>query len=157
MLKSSRSLQLSKSYNAFYQCCWGLLLLTSLYNIVHSELKATFHLGNDKSWEGGGSSHRALALQNIENAYNLNIWPKICKFEANTNVARSPRTRYTAFIGNTESCTGLAYKFWCEDFDPCKVATCTNMTGDAPKQIVPCPGTTRVGQWYNMHSSKRKQ
>lgn len=120
-----------------------------------SVLKATFHLGDEKGWERGGNSHRSLTFQNMENAYHLEVLPKICDFKVDTNAAYSPQTKNVTYQGNSEPCTRLAYKFWCEDMDPCKVATCKSVTNVSLPGKYGCAQNTKLGKWLRIQKKSK--
>jgi hypothetical protein len=111
---------------------------------VRSDLKATFHLGDDREWENGSMSSQKYNIANYASAYNLRkVWPNICEFQVDSD---ANQTRLQAgkskHIGNYNSCTRLAIKFWNNGYDPCNLAKCTEMNStvamkNRQKRIVP--------------------
>jgi hypothetical protein len=89
-------------------------LVLRLFQVGFSDLKSqgvTYHLGDDRSWQGESASHRMISLQNVENAYRLEGWLKICEFTVDTNANdNAPETRNVVYQGNSLPCTRLAYK-----------------------------------------------
>eukprot|EP00804_Cyclotella_cryptica_P027918 CCRYP_003824-RA/>CCRYP_003824-RA protein AED:0.02 eAED:0.02 QI:107/1/1/1/1/1/2/408/448 len=94
-----------------------------------NDLKATYHLGDDRKWIKGGASNKKYNIANYENAYSLtDVWLNICEFEVDLDVNSTwLLAGMSKHIGNYNSCTGLANKFWCRGYDPCKVAKCEAM------------------------------
>lgn len=120
----------------------------------HSDLRLTYHLGDDRSWQGSGATNRKLSLQNIKNAYSSEVWSNLCMFQI-SDYNFSQRKNNVVYEGNSLPCTRLAYKFWCEEYDPCKVANCTRSTNLIARSAASCAATTKLG--YNPAQSLAQQ
>lgn len=76
-------------------------------------------------------------ILNYENSYNLReVWPNICEFQVDSDAdVTRLRAGKSKHIGNYNSCTHLARKFWDNGYDPCKLAKCTEMNSNEPLKI----------------------
>jgi len=76
-----------------------------------NELKATFHLGDDKSWHEKNDANLEYEVTNYENAYNdlHEVWTALCEFSPEYDTRRLNSLKY---VGNNMSCSRLANKFY---------------------------------------------
>ena len=112
----------------------------TIHFFLFSELKATYHLGNARDWAKQDSAKQNTLA--FDNAFKLSeVWSKHCQFNKISIVDSPPIVE-----GTNGPCARLAYKFWCEGYDPCKVANCTNVAELSPRSKK-CRGSSKTGKW----------